>query len=608
MQTLLFHSLALMTLMLLMAPLLTTLGPSKNKTFTNTTITATKLACLTSLTPLFIFMNTGLESTMMNINWISTNLNIKINFIFDQYTALFLPTALFVTWAILEFTSWYMTTDKNLNQFTKYLTMFLISMLLLITSNNLFQLFIGWEAVGIMSFLLIGWWYGRSNANSSALQAVIFNRIGDIGLILALAWFSMTLNTWDMQQMFSHNSTPLLPLLGFILAATGKSAQFGLHPWLPAAMEGPTPVSALLHSSTMVVAGIFLLIRLNPLFQMNLAANTICLCLGATTTTFTAICALTQNDIKKIIAFSTSSQLGLMMVAIGLNQPELAFFHMVTHAFFKAMLFLCSGSIIHSLSDEQDIRKMGGTQKTLPITTSCMTLGSLALTGSPFLAGFYSKDLIIETINTSHTNAWALATTLFATSLTAAYSLRIIFYVQMGPPRHMSPAQLLETNPNQTNPLIRLAMGSIITGLLITTTVLPNKLTTMTMPTSTKLATLLVTLMGLLTALELTNKTTMLATINKTHHITITTQLGFYNSLMHRSLTKKTLNTGHYIALQLNDLLWYEKLGPKLLSTTNINLSNKMSSLHKGIIKTYLTIFSMLTIMMLLLTKLYTAQ
>nr|YP_009114954.1 NADH dehydrogenase subunit 5 [Goniurosaurus luii]AIZ35732.1 NADH dehydrogenase subunit 5 [Goniurosaurus luii] len=605
MQTLLFHSTLFITMTLLLTPLtMTLMSPQK----TNIYIMTTKMACLTSLTPMLIFLNTGLESTTMNINWLNTCFNIKASFMFDQYTTMFLPTALFITWAILEFANWYMATDVNLKQFTKYLTMFLISMVLLITSNNLFQLFLGWEAVGIMSFLLIGWWFSRSNANTSALQAVIFNRTGDIGLIMALAWFSMNFNTWDIQQLFTHNTTPLPPLLGLILAAMGKSAQFGLHPWLPAAMEGPTPVSALLHSSTMVVAGIFLLIRLNPLFNANHQASTICLCLGATTTMFTAICALTQNDLKKIIAFSTSSQLGLMMVAIGLKQPELAFFHIMTHAFFKAMLFLCSGSIIHSLSNEQDIRKMGGTQKTLPITTTCMTLGSLALTGTPFLAGFYSKDMIIETINTSNTNAWALTTTLIATSLTAAYSLRIIFYVQMNSPRHTSTTQLLEINKNQTNPLIRLAFGSMIAGLLITTTMMPKKLTTMTMPTPTKLAALLVTLLGLLVALELTKKTTLLITTNKTQHIVLTSQLGFFNSLLHRKMTKNTLNTGNKIALQLNDLMWYEKLGPKMMSKINIDLTNKMSLLQKGIIKTYLTTFTTLVILLLVLTKTYTTR
>nr|BCO16604.1 NADH dehydrogenase subunit 5 [Goniurosaurus splendens] len=597
MQTLMFHSTFFLSLVLLLTPLLMTFFSSTIKS--TMIMQMTKLSCMFSLIPMLEFLNNGLESTTTNITWLNTQTNFKINFTLDKYAMMFLPIALFITWAILEFTNWYMETDKNLKQFTKYLLLFLISMLMLITANNLFQLFIGWEGVGIMSFLLIGWWFARPNANASALQAIIFNRVGDIGLILTLAWFSTNLNTWDLQQIFCHKTTSLLPSLGLIMAATGKSAQFGLHPWLPAAMEGPTPVSALLHSSTMVVAGIFLLIRLNPMLQSP-TTHTICLCLGATTTLFTAMCALTQNDIKKIIAFSTSSQLGLMMVAIGLNQPELAFFHIMTHAFFKAMLFLCSGSIIHSLSDEQDIRKMGGMQKMLPTTTSCMTMGSLALIGTPFLAGFYSKDLIIESINTSNTNAWALMTTLIATSMTAAYSLRIIFFVQMKTPRYTPMTLPLESNPNQTNPLIRLNIGSMISGLLIMNTIVPNKTNIMTMPQTTKMAALLVTTTGLLMALELANNTSMLHTMKKTKHITLTTQLGFYNTLTHRKINNHLLNMGGQSSIQLTDLLWYEKLIPKTITSINQAFSDKMTSISSGIMKTYLTMFTTINLLLLL--------
>nr|ASW34678.1 NADH dehydrogenase subunit 5 [Quedenfeldtia moerens] len=597
MTTALFHVSLLLTLLILVSPLVMMMYTPQHPKYITKTV---KLACMTSMAPTTIFFNYGLQSTTTTITWLPTHFNIAFSLLLDIYSVIFLPTALFITWAILEFTNWYMNTDPQLNKFTKYLLMFLLAMMTMTTANNMLQLFIGWEGVGIMSFLLIGWWYSRTNATASALQAIIYNRIGDIGLILTMAWLATHLNTWEMQQMFTHH-IPTLPVLGLVLAATGKSAQFGLHPWLPAAMEGPTPVSALLHSSTMVVAGVFLLIRLHPLMQPNQTALTTCLCLGAMTTTFAALCALTQNDIKKIIAFSTSSQLGLMMLTIGLNQPTLAFLHIITHAFFKAMLFLCAGSIIHNLSDEQDLRKMGGAQKTLPITTSCMTIGSLALAGTPFLAGFYTKDTIIEALNMSYLNAWALTTTLTATGLTAAYSLRLTIYTQTGTPRHTS---LLpkETNPNQTQPLMRLATGTIITGLLITSALPQITPQPMTMPPATKLAAIMVSTLTLLYTLDLTHQSTKLHNPTQTKTYTTLSQLGFFNALSHRMFPQKNLTTGQHTALQLNDLLWYEHLGPKTTTIAHIKLIHKLSKMHTGLVKTHLSALITLVIFFLTLT------
>nr|YP_009400163.1 NADH dehydrogenase subunit 5 [Gekko hokouensis]AMW90879.1 NADH dehydrogenase subunit 5 [Gekko hokouensis] len=599
MANLLFHATLMTTLIILLAPMVV---PLLNNS-TNITM-STKLATLTSTLPLLLFLNTGMNSITTNLNWINMNFKLQISFSFDTYTVVFLPVALLITWSILQFTNWYMAADPHINKFSKYLLLFLIAMLTLTTANNMLQLFMGWEGVGIMSFLLISWWHARTNANTSALQAIIYNRIGDIGLIMSMTWLAMNFNTWEMQQMFSHPQTPALPLLGLILAAAGKSAQFGLHPWLPAAMEGPTPVSALLHSSTMVVAGVFLLIRFHPLLGGSAFALSSCLCLGALTTTFAALCALTQNDIKKIIAFSTTSQLGLMMLTIGLGQPELAFLHITTHAFFKAMLFLCSGSIIHNLNDEQDIRKMGGMQKTMPITTTCTTLGSLALTGTPFLAGFYTKDLIIETMNTSTLNAWALLTTMLATTLTAAYSLRLIFYVQLNTPRHLTWNKPSETNMNQTLPILRLATGSIITGLLVTTTILPNKTPIMTMTLTTKLCASMATLLGLICALDIVHQTNKLTRPNKTLHHTALTQLTFFNILLHRHMPKNNLNLAKQ-SLMSNDTLWYETTGPMLMKMTNTALANKLSTANTGMIKTYLTIFMMIMLTALLYAPLY---
>lgn len=592
-----FSSLILTSLITLSFPIfLTITNYHKHINFPNHVKISIVCALSFCIVPTLIFINSNYELIISNWHWMTIQtFTLSISFKLDYFSILFMPVALFVTWSIIEFSIWYMHSDPFINRFFKHLLLFLITIIILVTANNLFQLFIGWEGVGIISFLLIGWWYGRTDANTAALQAILYNRIGDIGFILAIAWFLLNSNSWELQQLFTID-VPLFPLLGLLLAATGKSAQFGLHPWLPSAIEGPTPVSALLHSSTIVVAGVFLLIRFYPLIEHNKTTQTLTLCLGAVTTLFTAICALTQNDIKKIIAFSTSSQLGLIIVTIGINQPHLAFLHICTHAFFKAILFICSGSIIHNLDNEQDIRKIGGLFKALPFTSSSLIIGSLALTGTPFLTGFYSKDLIIESANTSNTNAWALIITLLATSLTAVYSTRIIFYVLIGQPRFSTLTSINENNPQLLNSIKRLLIGSIIAGFILSYNIPPINIPVLTIPIHLKLTALLVTILGFVIAIELNSMTLYLQTKIYSNISKFSTLLGYFPTIIHRLSPHLNLIISQKLSSILLDLIWLEKTIPKF--TANLHsIASTISSNQKGLIKLYFLSFLISTLL-----------
>nr|QRH19161.1 NADH dehydrogenase subunit 5 [Platanista gangetica] len=599
----LFTSSILLTLLILTIPIMVTntnlYKSNKYQHYMKNVITC---AFITSLIPTMMYLHTNQETLISNWHWTTIQtLKLTLSFKMDYFSLTFMPVALFITWSIMEFSMWYMHSDPHINQFFKYLLLFLITMLILVTANNLFQLFIGWEGVGIMSFLLIGWWFGRTNANTAALQAILYNRIGDIGFLVSMTWFLSNMNTWDLQQIFMLNQHPSnTPLLGLVLAAAGKSAQFGLHPWLPSAMEGPTPVSALLHSSTMVVAGVFLLIRFHPLMENNKTIQTMILSLGALTTLFTALCALTQNDIKKIIAFSTSSQLGLMMVTIGLNQPHLAFLHICTHAFFKAMLFLCSGSIIHNLNNEQDIRKMGGLYKALPFTTTALITGNLALTGMPFLTGFYSKDPIIEATTSSYTNAWALLLTLTATSLTAIYSTRMIFLTLLGQPRFSPSTNINENNPLLINPIKRLLIGSIFAGFILFYNIPPTTVPLMTMPLYSKMAALAVTTLGFTIAFEISLNTQNLKFTYSSHPTKFSTLLGYFPTIMHRLPPHLNLVMSQKLATSLLDQAWLEMVLPKTTMYTQLKASMLVSN-QQGLIKLYsLSFLITITLIMLL--------
>nr|YP_010443019.1 NADH dehydrogenase subunit 5 [Caenopedina pulchella]UTD49269.1 NADH dehydrogenase subunit 5 [Caenopedina pulchella] len=559
---------------------------------------------LTFLSIISLIITTHLNFQNLNITfsvWINnTASNISLNFNYDQYFLLFIPVALFVTWSIMEFSYYYMNEDPNSTSFYRLLTIFLLNMLLLTCSNNLFLIFLGWEGVGFLSFLLISWWSTRNDANSSALEAVIYNRIGDIGLITFMALTILTFNSWNLTEILSNNfqSTHLLPfaLLGLILAAAGKSAQFGLHPWLPAAMEGPTPVSALLHSSTMVVAGVFLLVRTNDLIMLNTTFQTITLLLGGTTALFAATTAIAQHDIKKIIAYSTTSQLGLMVTSIGLGQPLLAFFHICTHAFFKASLFLCSGSIIHSLNDEQDLRKMSGLNTLLPITSASITLGSLALIGTPFLAGFYSKDLILEAANASFLNTLGLLLGIIATMLTAAYSLRIVNFCFISNPSIASLSPINEENTNLTNSLIRLSLGTIISGWFFSNFVIITP--TFILSPLTKITPLIVTILGIIILLSIIPFLSKIY-LNSNIHTTFSNNW-FFSDIMHSINTAGCFYSSLFFSTRTLDRGWQENIGPQGIASIATTITKINQITQSGLIKRYI-ISSIILILLLII-------
>nr|BAG28302.1 NADH dehydrogenase subunit 5 [Laliostoma labrosum] len=555
--------------------------------FPNLAKTTVKTAFIFSLLPLLSLSSQNQGTSAGHEKWIEYFFtDLSLSFYYDTYTIIFLPVALFVTWSIMEFSIWYMHEDPEKNRFLKYLLTFLLAMIILVTAGNFFVFFVGWEGVGLMSFLLIGWYYGRNNAAAAAFQAMLYNRFGDIGFLAALCWLLKKVSS--VEWLFTLTTTPpTLLLFCLISAAATKSAQFLFHPWLASAMEGPTPVSALLHSSTMVVAGIFLLIRVSPFLLKNQTSLTICLCLGALTTFYAAMLALTQNDIKKIVAYSTSSQLGLMMVAIGIGQPHLAFFHICTHAFFKAMLFLCSGAIIHNLDDEQDIRKMGGLQLTMPVTTTCFSIGTLALMGTPFLAGFYSKDAIIEAISLSFVNTMALAMTLIATAFTAVYSLRLVFYISLMTPRTNPVLKFDETNIPVLNSITRLALGSVVAGLLIFHVTFPDAPAIHTMPPYVKTAALILTFIAFVIAYDLAKFNWNIPPRN--HAKSKILDPLHYNQVAQRPVVTTTLDVGSQVASHLLDSILIKKFSPDFIKSFNLTPAKVVRASQSGLIKAYLS-------------------
>ncbi|HEV8017875.1 MAG TPA: NADH-quinone oxidoreductase subunit L [Steroidobacteraceae bacterium] len=434
---------------------------------------------------------------------VSDGMHMEIGFLIDRLTALMIAVVTFVSLCVHVYTIGYMSDDPGYIRFFSYISLFTFSMLMLVMANNFLQLFFGWEAVGLVSYLLIGFWYTRPSATFAALKAFMVNRIGDFGFVLGIAgvaYFTHSLSYRDafaaapqiahaFLPLTSHTSVEALTLICICLfiGAMGKSAQVPLHVWLPDSMEGPTPISALIHAATMVTAGIFMVARMSPLFEYSEGALSFVLVIGATTAFFMGLLGVVNNDIKRVIAYSTLSQLGYMTVALGVSAYGAAIFHLMTHAFFKALLFLAAGSVIIGMHHEQDMRKMGGLAKYMPITAVTCWIGGLALIGTPFFSGFYSKDAIIEAVGASHRfgSTYAYWCVLCGVFVTALYTFRMLFLTFHGPERFRDaathaaaaerPADATHAehghadSPHEspavvTGPLIALAIPSILIG------------------------------------------------------------------------------------------------------------------------------------------------
>jgi NADH-quinone oxidoreductase subunit L len=419
-------------------------------------------------------------------NWFSSGtLSVDWALRVDTLTVVMLVVVTTVSAVVHVYSIGYMAHDPHRPRFFAYLSMFTFAMLALVTADNLVQLFFGWEGVGLASYLLIGFWYLRPSANAAAIKAFVVNRIGDFGFALGIFGVFYLFNSVEYETIFANAQTIVGQKLHFLswdfdaltviclllfMGAMGKSAQFLLHTWLPDAMEGPTPVSALIHAATMVTAGVFMVARLSPLFSLSPVALGFVVFIGATTAFFAATVGLVQNDIKRVIAYSTCSQLGYMFVGLGVGAYQTGMFHLFTHAFFKALLFLGAGSVIHAVSDEQDMRKMGGLRTHIPITYWMMVIGTLALTGFPLTAGYYSKDAIIEAAygGTVSFAGYGFVLTVVAAAMTSFYSWRLIFMTFHGRPNASSEVMkhVHESPLVMIVPLGVLAAGSLLAGLI----------------------------------------------------------------------------------------------------------------------------------------------
>lgn len=568
---------------------------------------------------------------------------------FDSLTSIMLIVVTSVSALVHIYSTGYMAGDPHIPRFMSYLSLFTFLMIVLVTGDNYVQLFIGWEGVGLCSYLLINFWLTRIKANKAAMKAMLINRVGDIGLVLAMIkildefgalefstiYSIMSLNEWANAAVVVNKESITIICLLLFLGAVGKSAQLGLHTWLPDAMEGPTPVSALIHAATMVTAGVFLIIRSGPLFEGSPLALTVITIMGALTAFFAATTGVVQNDLKKVIAYSTCSQLGYMVMVCGLSNYSTSLFHLMNHAFFKALLFLSAGSVIHAVSDEQDMRKMGGLIKSIPFTYTMILIGSLSLMGFPYLTGFYSKDLILELTYDKYYIAFAYWLGSFSALLTAFYSMRLIYLTFMTDTNLKKEiiTKVHESTWNITLPLLLLAFGSIFVGYLGKEMVISNVIPPI-VSNSVKMVPLILSLLGALLAFIIYNSVTQMTSsgfvkyrggirnvvransimnvwsnnlkdryepkwnfVSSLYHIVYT----FFNSawqfnyVINHFIVSNIWKFGHLITYRIIDRGILEIIGPKGISKVLINLTQTISNFQSGMVFNYALIMIIFT-------------
>jgi proton-translocating NADH-quinone oxidoreductase chain L len=582
-----------------------------------------------------VFLKDWVHSEDLIINWA---------FCFDSLTCIMIVVVTFISSLVHLYSTEYMELDPHLPRFMSYLSLFTFFMLILVTADNFLQMFVGWEGVGVSSYLLINFWFTRIQANKAAIKAMLVNRVGDFFLLLGMFTIYVNFGSLDYETVFNNvslisknsfyflgyqiNSIDLICTFLF-LGAMGKSAQIGLHTWLPDAMEGPTPVSALIHAATMVTAGVFLITRSSYFFENSTFGSSLVIVVGSMTAFFAATTGLFQNDMKRVIAYSTCSQLGYMVFACGLSGYEVGMFHLSNHAFFKALLFLAAGSVIHAVSDEQDMRKMGGLKNTLPLTYAVILIGSLALTGFPFLAGFYSKDIILEIAAMTYTSVgqFAYILGLLAAFCTAFYSMRLLFLVFLSNPNGNKKVILNvhEGTWRMTLPLFLLGLLSIFVGYLTkdlfigfgnyfwntSIFVLPKNYIMSDIEflnIEFKLLPLIITLLGLLSAYCVyafgvfkffqikTDKTfkTLAAFFNKKW---------YFDRIYNEFIVQSTLKSSYYYFYQDVDRGLIEKIGPSGISESINLFAKNIKQYQTGQVLNYLAYFTFFALLIILISN-----